>query len=145
MDRRYGHIGRSSRDKERYVRHLGEISYTPTAEESFRFPESDNLEEDNSVQQATGKRRQPTPPIIEHFKANWIGWVVVAFIAIAIYFATDFSRTLGSMENMLDEVRRALGTFEGKIENIEDQIKEQEMKLREQNIKIDYLEKSLGK
>jgi Sec-independent protein translocase protein TatA len=146
MARRYEHVGKSSRDQEYYVRHLGQLGYTPTAEESFKFSESDSLEEDHSAASAGGKRSRPfTQSISENLKANWVGWAVILLMALAIYFATDFSRALGSMENMLDEVRRTLGIFEGKIEKIEDKIQDQEIQLKEQNIRMDYLEKSLEK
>jgi hypothetical protein len=139
MARRYEHVGKSSHDKEYYVRHLGKLDYAPTAEESFRFPESDNLEEDLSVPSTVGKRSRPLGQLItENFRANWIGWAVVLLVGLTLYFATTFSGKLGSMESTLNETRNTL-------ENIEDRIQDQEIRLIEQTFRIDYLERILGK
>ena len=142
MTNRSSHTGKSRGQKEYYMGRLGTLDYEPTVETEPAFPSSDDFKKDYSVS-PPGGRRPPsfTEAIISPLKKNIAGIIIAIITGLFIIFVYNFSRDLGSLEGSVNEIKNVLNSVQQTVEKIGDKVQEQEIKNREQDIRMDYMEK----
>lgn len=151
MSKRSSHTGKSSRQKDYYFRKLDMSVNEPTVEDEPIFPVSDNpavskefnRESTIPTQAQRGRPTSPTETLIDHLKKNWINWLVLIIVGIVIFFATTFSRGLGTLEGTVGEIKEVMNSIRTSFENLDNRVQEQEFKLREQDINIENIEEDL--
>ena len=136
MAKKRRHIIKLAKEREYYTQLLRKLDSEPTAEEESEFPQSDLLEEEHRVQ-AVGGRRPPglRVSMLEHFRRYWIFWTLTAIVPFCIY--------LGRFDAALDAIRKSVDTNRQHIERMLDRVQQQELKLQEQGIRIEYIERDL--
>ena len=140
------HVGKSLREKGAYTGRLARIEPSPTAEveEQLPPPESDVSEEGRlSPKTSTRRRVGLEESLRRHFRQYWASWLITLVVGLLLFFLTDVSGTLGRIEGILDGIGKQLNTHESRIGDIEDEVHDQELKLQEQGMKIEYMEKDL--
>lgn len=149
MTKRSSHAGKSSRQKEYYVRQLGSLGYEPTVEEEPVFPVSDSSPEDEEFERETtprraGRRPQSSTEIIaNHFKKNWINWLIPLVVALLMFFAYNISKDVGNLQGVLSELKDTVNSLKAQLQNIENKIHEQDLEIQKQGIDIERLNGSL--
>ena len=148
MARKLRRLVKSTRERDYYIQYLKLADDEPTVEQVSEFPQSDTFKEDDTVPtEEKGRRRSPASKMSEHFKEHLfhylISFIALIVASILVYGATDMSSRLGRIEGLIDSIQNNLFSQDNKIEKLEDTIQEHELKIQEQNIKLDYLEDSL--
>ncbi len=149
MTKRSSHTGKSSSQKEYYVRQLDSLGYEPTVEEEPMFPVSDSLpvakefERESTPQRVRRRPQSPTDKITNHFKKNWVNWLIPIVAALLIFFATNISKDVGNLQGVVGEIKDAVNSVKTQLQNIEDKIHEQDLELQKQGIEMEHIEGDL--
>lgn len=81
------------------------------------------------------------PEIVNKF---WFP-LLIGILLIIIAFIVNVNISLGKQEGIIGELRNSVNWCMTKIDSLKDGLVQLDMKLREQQIKIDYLEKNAEK
>ena len=81
--------------------------------------------------------------ISEHFKEKWVLWLLSLFGIAIVYFITDFSRNIGSIQSTLVSVKDDLDDHDNDLDKLTEKIHKQELNAQRNYLKIEQFEKEL--
>lgn len=149
MAKRSSHTGKSSKQKEYYMRQLGSLGYEPTVEEEPVFPISDSLpvaedfERESTPKRVRRRPQSATDKIANYFKKNWVNWLIPIVVAFLVLFAYNISKDVGNLQGVVGEIKDAVNSFKTQLQNIENKIHEQDLELQKQGIEMEHIEEDL--
>ena len=148
MGRNSGHNSKSKAQRDFYTKYIKEQNYEPTIDESLSFDNSNNKEEDFSLQRAPRKRRESNSEIFKrHFSENWLTWLVSVIGISLFYFFVTFQLNLSKIDSKSNENEKDISNLDSKIdkevnkkdsqiEKLEDKIEIERDKNQQQDLKI---------
>lgn len=151
MTKRSSHTGKSSKQKEDYVRQLSSLGYESTVEDKPPFSVSDSLPISEDFKRASNPKRAKRRPqsvtdkIANHFKKNWINWLIPFIAAFLVIICYNMSKDIGNLQGTVGGIKDAVNSFKTQLQNIENKIHEQDLELQKQGIEIGNIEEDLQK
>jgi hypothetical protein len=147
MANRGGHKGKSRGQRETYHKFIKKQAYESTAPE-FDYEAINNKSDEKADDLEAGtstisRGSSPSQKIFQHFKENWIGYLISASIILAGYFLYNFSKDVGGLETNVDSINKTLDTHGKKLDGISEKIHDQALKTLENTKDIEQLENSL--
>ena len=141
MTKRTLHVGKSSQEKTSYIKQLQNLNYEPTVEPKSIFYESDDSGEEVPVQSGMGSRPQDIRGSISGIKKYWPQILIAILVMFVGLFLYNISRDIGNLQGSLTEIKNIIQNFQDKLQKIDDKVQDQGLEIREQKVRIDYLEK----
>jgi len=141
MTKRTLHVGKSSQEKTSYIKQLQNLNYEPTVEPKPIFYESDDSVEEIPGQISAESRPQTIRDSISGIKKYWAQVLIAILVMFVGLFLYNISRDIGSLQGSLIEIKNIIQNFQDKLQKIEDKVQGQGLEIREQKVRIDYLEK----
>jgi hypothetical protein len=160
MSRRYSHATKTLKARSAYQRYLPTIDVEPTVDETEDFNESSSAGEE--LTQPTIKRKRKIPirdKIGDHFSDHWIEWLFGIAALVLVYLMYDSKVNITVIEynlsNQQDQIEQLTASFDKSLSNQQSQIEkmdnkidritdadhEQQLLLKELQIRIEFLEK----
>ena len=147
MTNRGGHKGKSRGQREDYHKLIKRRAYESTAPEfdyGAIYRKSDDIIDDLEDQiSIKGRGPSSSQKIFQHFRENWIGYLITAAIILAGYFLYNFSKDVGGLETNIEGINKKLDTHEQKLDSIREKIHNQALNTLENSKDIEQLEKTL--
>lgn len=132
------HVSKSNDARGYYLREIKNRDYEPTIQEKEPFDTSDSVGLYHNYSTPIGRRPVPKSDLLsEHFKKNWMVWVLSAIGAAVIYFSFTFSRDQGKIEGIMSETHKNVTKIENEINKISEKTNFVENKTIENSGKID--------
>ena len=144
ISRNKSHSGKTKQARQAYAQSIRSLDYDPTADDNFKFAQSTDSDQDFSIAKSKKKRGKNLSEILsDHFKDNWVVWIVSIFGFAVIYFITDFNKDIGWIKSSLSSINKTLDRQDSNINKITDKIQKQELNTLKNNLKIEQFEKEL--
>ncbi len=144
------HVPKSGMEKRYYNDFIKSQDYTPTVDESLKFEET--TDENNEFKVEPNKKRRPKSfkeQFSEHFGEHWIYYVIGVVTLVVSFFMVEskvdiariFEKNSG-IEKNIETISSDIKDLDKKIEKGIDELKEenheQDMKIQENKLKMEY-------
>jgi cell division protein FtsL len=153
MSRKKTHSSKTPSEKQYYSDFIRNRDYSPTVDESLKFEETTDENSEFTIGASTKRRRKPVrEQFADHLHEFWFqylaGGVAVVFIFLMVDSKVDFARLFEKTDNIeenIKEVKTSIKDLEQEqkkeTEKINDKLKQHDLELKENQIKIENLEK----
>lgn len=153
MSRKKTHSSKTASEKQYYSDFMRSRDYSPTVDESLKFEET--TDENSEFKVAENKRRRRIPfkeQFTEHLQEFWFqylsGGIAIIFVFLMIDSKVDFAKLFEKTDNIEENIRDVKTSIkdlesdqETKDEKINDKLKDHDLKIQENKIRIENLEK----
>lgn len=144
---------KSMEERTKYYESLKPSYDEPTIDESINISQTDDtIKKRNEVQESEStKRRAPSlnESFQEHLRANGIGYLSTLGIAVIIffvfYFSNDMSSKIGNIDGKVETISKQNTEVQKSVENMHEDLYDLELKIKENKLKSEYLEKRVDK
>lgn len=131
------HTGKTKAERDFYNRLIKNLDFEPTQSESINFNESNEKDEDYSVQTSNNPRRRPlTHSIGDHFRENVAAYIMSVLGIFLLYFMVDSKVDIATIKEKVLGIDEKANRIETELENVENKIEKNTEKLHEQEIKL---------
>ena len=138
------HTGKSKAERDFYNRLIKNLDFEPTQSESINFNESNEKDEDYSVQTSSKPRRRPlTHTVGDHFKENIAAYIMSLVGFFLLFFMIDSKVDIATIKEKMFGVDEKANRIESELEDIENKVEKNSEKIHEQEIKL--IQNSLNK
>lgn len=114
----------------------------PTVDEAVTFSQTDDTHRDFSV--PTSRNRRPEPvfyQISEHFRENWVKWVLAVAGFALMYLMGDSRATITGIDTKVQYIQEDIKDLkQSNRENLQ-KIQNQELQVQKSEMRIENLEK----
>lgn len=145
MSRRSSHNSKNPNQKRAYINYIRSQEYEPTLEEGLNFEESDD--KDLNFDEPTSRRKRKEPffdKLRTHFEDNWVGWIISGVVLVMVYFMIESRVDIARLFERVDIISKSSDQLNTDIKEIKDNQHEQDLKIQENKIKTENLEKDLS-
>ena len=152
MPRKPSHNERTQKEREVYARDLRERDATPTVEQSLPFPDKAESEDDRTqasdqpgvnFSKPSVKRARKiswTTKAANHVKANLVGYLIAVFILIGGWLV-DLRFEFSGFKIHFNTLKEEVLGLKGTSKEHDKQLQQQEIKLREHDVRLDTQKK----
>lgn len=142
MISRKNHTPKTQSQRQVYNRYIERLDYDPTVDDALNFPNSTKPGEELSEPTSKRKRRINTGErFIDHFKENWLNWLIGAFIIVFLWLMVDSKIDLAKISVTLENLKDNLSEVEQINQKNLDKNIDQDLRINEHKMKIESLEK----
>ena len=143
MPRKSSHNEKTQRERAAYARYVRGLDYAPTVDQRIPFPASNEPGEDLSEPTATRRRELPfTAKLADHFKSKWIEWIVGLAIILGGYLMIDSKMKFSEFGIRFGNLKDEVSDLKQTSKDHDKEVQQQEIKLREHDVRLDNLEKA---
>ena len=146
MDRRNIHTGKSSSDRERYVRYIKKTDYEPTVDERISLGHSDL--EGEEFQEPTSKRKRKISTkekLLDHFGEHWVEWLVTIALGVLYFLMSASKIDITRIEGHIESHKEKISNLETDSKNQNKTDHDQDLQINENLIRISNLEDKVNK
>jgi hypothetical protein len=135
------HTTKNSAQRRNYSKAIKDLTYDPTVDDSLNFSSSDDPTDKYKVEDVPPKRPVTFGDRLNDIRDKY-GWTVLGSIILVAttYFVFDFNRDLTEVKTKQDGTKEDLQEVKSDIKNIDEKNQQQDLKLKEQEVKIQFLE-----
>lgn len=146
MTQRKSHTGKTKFEKDYYSRIIKNLDYEPTVDETIKFPESDDSKKDFSVAKSSSKRKISLKEKLSyHFEENWLHWVIGVVAAVLLFLMVNSKVDIKGIETNVENIKEDVEEVKGSQKEINDKLHKQDMKIQENQLRIESLSKNDAK
>jgi hypothetical protein len=146
MKRENTHVPKTRPEKDYYARYIKTQDYEPTVDETLKFPSTDDDKKDFSNQKSKKKRKTSfQQKVIDHFEENWIKWLGGLIITILLWLMFDSKISIAGIDFKVGRIQEDVKELKQTDKETNDRLQRQELDIRENQIKIEGIEKDNSK
>lgn len=131
------HISKSKEERDYYNRMIKNLDFEPTQSESIEFNESNDKDEDYSVQTSNKPRRRPlTHTLTDHFRENMSAYIMSFLGIILFYFMIDSKVDLATIKQKIVGIDEKINNYKEQNKDIKSKVDKNDEKLHQLEIEI---------
>lgn len=131
------YIGKSKAERDYYNRMIKNLDFEPTQSESIDFNDSNDKEEDYSVQKSNKARRRPlTHTLTDHFRENVAAYIMSFLGLVLFYFMIDSKVDLATIKEKIVGVDEKMNNYKDQSKDLNSKVDQNQEKLHQLEIEI---------
>lgn len=140
------HTNKSIAQRRSYSKAIKELTYDPTVDDSLDFASSDDPTDKSRIEDAPPSRPVSLGDrlieIRDKYGLTIIGSIV---LVVASYFVFDFNHDMTEVKTKQEGLEDDVKEIKSDVEKVNDKNQEQDLKLKEHEVKIHFLEQTKKK
>jgi hypothetical protein len=139
MTSRKSHVQKTKNERQHYWDYIESRDHESTKSEALDFNATTQGGEETSLFSPTSRPINFTDQVKEHFKKNWITWLVYALLSVLIWLMGDSKIDIAKIETKVEYSQDQINEIKGFIKKIEDKNNAQDLDIRDNQNNIEFL------
>ncbi len=143
MRKNNSHVSKTKPERDYYSKYIKSQDYEPTIDETLKFPSTDDDKKDFSNSR-TRKKRKPTfqQQLSDHWHENWPKWIGGGIVAILFWLMFDSKIEINSINYNVNDIKEDIQDMKKVDKETNEHLQNQDLNIRENQIRIENIQKS---